>query len=164
MDDWHQDWFRAFETLVNDVGQLFDDLGREVSEATDDLFNLSEEVADEIGTALVQVDEILAPKLDQLDAQMAQWLDPVLQVVFGLGATIDRAVEPVTHTVEPWLNQHPVCVGCRNYHGQEYGGQFLVCAMHPYGVAEGVDICSDKEPVSWNFPLIYPHDTDHEDF
>ncbi len=26
------------------------------------------------------------------------------------------------------------CQGCCHYHGQTYGGQRLICAMHPYGV------------------------------
>ncbi len=35
------------------------------------------------------------------------------------------------------------CQNCRNYHGQTYGGNFLVCGMHPYGV-EGEE-CGDWE-------------------
>lgn len=167
MDNWQQDWFKAFETIANDVGQVFEDIGREIADATDALFNFSEEVADEVEITLVQIDEIVAPKLDQLDEQMAQWLDPVLQAMLGVQTTIDRAVEPVTHTVEPWLNQHPVCVGCRNYHGQQYGENLLVCAMHPYGVMEGADSCPDKEAVSWVFPSSYQdsyQDDDSIDF
>ncbi|WP_193199681.1 hypothetical protein [Nostoc sp. MG11] len=26
------------------------------------------------------------------------------------------------------------CIGCENYHGQYYGGNMLVCAIHPHGV------------------------------
>lgn len=156
MDDWQPDWFRAFESIANDitheVGHLFEEISREISETTDTLVQLSEEVAEDVGSTLAQIDQTIAPKLDQLDEQIGQWLDPVLQTLFGITATLDRAVEPVTHTVEPWLNQHPVCVGCRNYHGQSYNGNPLVCAMHPYGVEEGVETCADKELVSWNFP------------
>lgn len=35
----------------------------------------------------------------------------------------------------------PACKGCCHYHGQTYGGNLLVCAMHPYG-ADG-EQCSD---------------------
>lgn len=28
------------------------------------------------------------------------------------------------------------CKGCCHYHGQKYGGNLLVCGMHPYGVEE----------------------------
>jgi hypothetical protein len=34
-----------------------------------------------------------------------------------------------------------VCEGCCYYHGQTYGGNHLVCAMHPYGVEN--DTCPD---------------------
>lgn len=33
------------------------------------------------------------------------------------------------------------CQGCSHYHGQVYGGNLFVCAMHPYGVEE--DHCAD---------------------
>ncbi len=35
------------------------------------------------------------------------------------------------------------CVGCDNYHGQYYGENLLVCAMHPYGFND--DSCPDFE-------------------
>lgn len=153
MDDWQQDWLKAFETIANEVGQVFEEIGQEIAEATNALFDLSEGVAEDIGTVLVQIDDMIAPKLDQLDEQMVQWVDPLLQTILGIEASIDRAVEPVTHTVEPWLNQHPVCIGCRHYHGQEYGGNVLVCAMHPYGVMDGAESCPDKELSHWSFPV-----------
>lgn len=155
MENWQQDWFKAFEILADEMGQVFEDLGRELAEATEAFLNLSEDIAGEMAgdveSRLVQLDQSLAPKLDQLDEQMTEWLDPVFQALSGVQTEFDRAVEPVTHTVEPWLNQHPVCIGCRNYHGQEYGGQLLICAMHPYGVPEDVESCSDKESFTWPF-------------
>jgi hypothetical protein len=39
--------------------------------------------------------------------------------------------------------QPDVCQGCCHYHGKMYGGNLLVCAMHPYG-ADG-DQCHDWE-------------------
>ncbi|MFM7423750.1 MAG: hypothetical protein ACKO7W_01900 [Elainella sp.] len=33
------------------------------------------------------------------------------------------------------------CQGCCHYHGQTYGGQRLICAMHPYGVE--TTVCPD---------------------
>ena len=34
---------------------------------------------------------------------------------------------------KPNPQKYPACVGCSNYHGHSYGGNLLVCAMHPYG-------------------------------
>jgi hypothetical protein len=36
-----------------------------------------------------------------------------------------------------------VCRGCRHYHGHSYGGEQLICAMHPYGVDH--DECGDRQ-------------------
>jgi hypothetical protein len=36
---------------------------------------------------------------------------------------------------------------CRHYHGQVYGGNLLVCAMHPYGPGEDVDTCPDLDSI-----------------
>ncbi len=38
-----------------------------------------------------------------------------------------------TFKSEPTLRDHPACVDCCHYHGEVYGDNFLVCAMHPYG-------------------------------
>lgn len=141
-----------FETIAQEINQLFEEVGRDLSEAADSLLNFSEEVAQEVEHSLEEIDHLVAPKLAQWDEELMQWVDPLLQAVLGIEATLDRAVEPVTHTVEPWLNQHPVCMGCRHYHGQAYNGNLLVCAMHPYGVVDGSDSCPDKEPVTWSFP------------
>jgi hypothetical protein len=36
-----------------------------------------------------------------------------------------------------------VCQGCSHYHGHSYGGEQLICAMHPYGVDQ--DECGDRQ-------------------
>ncbi len=36
-----------------------------------------------------------------------------------------------------------VCRGCCHYHGHRYGGERLVCAMHPYGVEQ--EECGDRQ-------------------
>jgi hypothetical protein len=63
---------------------------------------------------------------------------------------------PLDHLLGPW--QQPlvptrtppaVCVGCQHYHGHVYGGQVLVCGMHPYGMEADQDTCPDKEPREW---------------
>ncbi|GAB4235944.1 MAG: hypothetical protein Kow00121_63370 [Elainellaceae cyanobacterium] len=48
------------------------------------------------------------------------------------------------NTPRPLPSQQPkVCEGCCHYHGRMYGGNLLVCAMHPYGVED--DRCPDWE-------------------
>ncbi len=145
MDDWLQDWMKAVETVSNGIGQFLEDVGKEVNDAVDAFIELTDEMTDEMERAIT-------PGLDHLDRQMDEWVEPILLAFDRWGATIDRAVEPVSHTVEPLLNQHPICMGCRHYHGQTYNGTMLVCAMHPYGIADGSETCPDKEPVAWSLP------------
>lgn len=153
MDGWQQDWWKMLDSVVEGVEQFFQDMSRDMNEAAEALLDFSEELADQIEAAV-------SPGLDQFDQQIGEWMEPVLQAILGFESSIDRAVEPVTHTVEPWLNQHPVCIGCRHYHGQSYGGNLLVCAMHPYGIVDGADSCPDKEAFTWGIPSIHSED-DH---
>jgi hypothetical protein len=145
MDDWQDEWMKTLESVANDVGQFFQDMSKGVGETIDALMELTEDVTEEMGQAI-------SPGLSQIDRQMDEWIEPILYALAGLGSSIDQAVEPVTHTVEPMFNQHPVCVGCRHYHGQSYNGVMLVCAMHPYGIVDGSETCPDKEPIAWLLP------------
>jgi len=137
-----EDWIKALEPLTDGVEQFFEEFGKGMSEAMDALLEFADDLAEE-------VDRNITPGLEQFDHQIAEWMEPVLLALTGLESTIDQAVEPVSHTVEPLLNQHSICVGCRHYHGHAYNGVMLVCAMHPYGIVDGSDTCPDKEPTTW---------------
>jgi hypothetical protein len=58
---------------------------------------------------------------------------------------LDQLSDFTSPTMEPLLDQHPVCEGCRHYHGHVYNGTPFICAMHPYGIVDGADHCADKE-------------------
>ncbi|NJR62595.1 MAG: hypothetical protein HC769_29625 [Cyanobacteria bacterium CRU_2_1] len=145
MEDWQDDWIKTIESVADGVEQFLEDIGKGMGDAVDALIEFTEEMTE-------GVERAVSPGFDQIDNHISDWLEPFLFVLTGLEETIDQAVEPVTHTVEPLLNQHPVCVGCRHYHGQAYNGTMFVCAMHPYGVAQDVDHCPDKELTSWTLP------------
>jgi hypothetical protein len=50
----------------------------------------------------------------------------------------------MNHQPPPSRPQRPkACQGCCFYHGVAYGGQQLICGMHPYGVED--DYCGDWE-------------------
>lgn len=157
MDDWLHDWMKAVETVSSSIGQFLDDVGKEINDAVDVFIELTDEMTDEMERAIT-------PSLDQLDRQIDEWIEPILLAFDSMGSTIDRAVEPVSHTVEPLLNQHPICVGCRHYHGQTYNGNMLVCAMHPYGIVDGSETCPDKEPITWSLPSANRTDSSDDPF
>lgn len=147
-----EDWTEALETIANNIEQFLDDLGKGMGEAVNGWVEFADDMAEELERAIT-------PGLDQFDQQMTGWIEPVLLALTGLEASIDRAVEPVSHTVEPLLNQHPICVGCRHYHGHAYNGVMLVCAMHPYGIVDGSDSCPDKEASTWRLPAASDDET-----
>jgi hypothetical protein len=75
-----------------------------------------------------------------------EWADSLfIQLFVDLEVNVGQAAEPMMHTLEPMLNEHPACVGCRNYHGYAYNGVPFVCAMHPYGWEAGDRSCPDWE-------------------
>jgi len=41
--------------------------------------------------------------------------------------------DEIEDEIEEKTDQYPACVRCKHFHGEEYGGNFLVCGMHPYG-------------------------------
>lgn len=133
MDDWQKDWQKAFDLFSEGIDQLCQDVAKEVANAVDSVAELFE-----------QIEEAIAPGLDEWDQQMTEWTDSVLQLFFDFETDFNHTAEPFTQTLEPMINEHPACVGCRNYHGYSYNGVPLVCAMHPYGW-EAEESCPDWE-------------------
>ncbi len=139
MNDWQKDLFEMFDTIADQVEGFFLDVALDVTEAMNGFVEVSEEISAHLNTTFV----------DEVEQSITVLVGPILEAYFGIGGAIEEITQPMTQTVEPMLKQHPACVGCRNFHGQYYGDSLLVCAMHPYGVGEGVEICPDKEAVNW---------------
>ena len=144
MNEWQKDWFELFDTIADQVEGFFLDVALDVTEALNGVVEFSEEVSTQLNTALSTT------VVDEVEQYLTEWVSPVLEAYFGLGGAIEEITQPMTQTFEPMLKQHPACVGCRNFHGQYYGDSLLICAMHPYGVGEGVETCPDKEAVNWS--------------
>jgi hypothetical protein len=123
------DWGFAMNDFNKSVFQAFEQVGNLVYQGCEGFFQDLEDVIVEFETT---VDAYLEPVFD--------WLDEMDDMI----ANTSR---PLVNTVSPALQEHPTCVGCSHYHGENYGGNLLVCAMHPYGVEE--QSCSDWESV-WN--------------
>jgi hypothetical protein len=139
MSDWERNFMAWIDELAEQTETVLLDLSQDIESAI-------EETAQEVKTSFEQE---IAPWLNQL---LQPILETPLEFNFDFDRAVDDVVNPFRQTVEPTLNQHPVCVGCKHYHGQVYGGQMLVCGMHPYGVAEGQAVCADKEAIDWQEP------------
>ncbi len=111
------------QSLADGIGQFMDDRAKEWDAWVDEVIEATDEWFEELETAI-------APDLDQAINEM---LDPLLELLWGLEEQVEDSAHPLVNTVEPMLNNHPACVGCRHYHGQSYNDVMLVCGMHPYG-------------------------------
>lgn len=107
------------ETVADEVEQFF--VG--VSEIVETLFELSEEITDQVQTTI-------ATEIDQYLNELAE---PLFEVYWELEEIVGEVEQPFPYTVEPTPEEHSACIGCHHYHGQVYGGNLLVCGMHPYG-------------------------------
>lgn len=129
MEKWQKDFFEMLETVADEVERFF--VG--VTEVVDSLFELSEEITE-------QVQNTIVTEFDQYFNELAE---PIFEVYWEIEEIIGEVEQPFPYTVEPTPEEHPACVGCHHYHGQVYGGNLLVCGMHPYGWED--ENCPDWE-------------------
>lgn len=103
MERWQRNWIHEIEITAQETGQFLEEMAAVV--------------------------EAVAVEIDQAIAEL---VEPLVEICLGVEAAIDDAAQPFAQTVQPVVQDHPPCVGCRHYHGQAYGGNLLICAMHPY--------------------------------
>ncbi|WP_404786224.1 hypothetical protein [Altericista sp. CCNU0014] len=110
-----------------------------------DFYKAIDRTAEWIGDLIYQGCETLAKEIEataiEVEATLDYYLEPIFDWIGEVEEIVADGSRPFVQTVTPVLQDRPVCVGCRNYHGEAYGGNVLVCAIHPYG-AEG-DSCPD---------------------
>ncbi len=123
MKTWSQEFSEMLETMVSEVEQFFTEVATDFGEMVDSFLEASEEVVEQVQTVFVV----------ELEQRLGDLIDPILEAYLGIELAVEETAQPMIHTVEPFLNDRPTCVGCRHYHGQTYGGTMLVCGMHPYG-------------------------------
>lgn len=144
MEEWQKDFSEMLETIADHVEDFLIEVSKEVTEVVNTFVEISEEITTQVQNAFTS----------ELDQYVTELVNPVLEAYFGFEEIVGEATQPVMRTVEPLLNRHPVCVGCRHYHGQMYGENLLICGMHPYGMDEGVEVCADKELTVWKPPYL----------
>ncbi|QLE58505.1 hypothetical protein [Nostoc sp. TCL26-01] len=119
MDQWQKDLIEIVETVADEVERFF--LG--MTEMVDAFFELTEEFTD-------QVHNTIATEVDQYLQDIAE---PILDIYWELEDVVADVDPGFPYAVEPTIEQNSACVACKNYHGHVYGGNLLVCAMHPHG-------------------------------
>ena len=148
MDEW-------LKQLENDLYEVATASGKWLGQVTQEGEALIERWVDGsidvIQEAEKSIEDNVAPAFLQLNDRVSESLDAALLFVDErVTPWVEQATTPVVNTVNPLVQNHPTCVGCRNYHGADYGHEMLVCGMHPYGPDD--ESCPDWESVwpAWN--------------
>jgi hypothetical protein len=119
MEQWQKDLMDIVETVAEEVESFFVGIG----DMVDAFFELTEEITE-------QVQASIALEIDQYLQELAE---PILEVYWELEDVVTDVDPSFPYPVEATPEQNAACVGCRNYHGQVYGGNLLVCGIHPHG-------------------------------
>jgi hypothetical protein len=136
MEKWQKDFLELVEVAADEVERFF--LG--VTTTLEALFELSGEFSEHLhNTIVTEVEQYLTDLNDDLDFDPYWHLDEI----------VDDSELSFPYSVEPSPQQHPACIGCQHYHGQVYGGNLMVCAMHPYGWDDSN--CPDWEAEKFEF-------------
>lgn len=134
MEDWSKGFFETVEMAVCEAEKLFTEMGKDWDDMVDELTKFSEEITEEVNNKI----------FPELEEYFNEIVEPILDLYFDLELDIDESeFEPFVTYVHPTVNEYRACRGCQHYHGHVYGGNLLVCAMHPNGVEE--DTCPDWE-------------------
>ncbi len=132
------DWFEAAwqtldrmaETLSNGLIEAVETTIATVDEATEQLSN--------------QINDAIAPEWVEAVEEQFKTVDKAVDSAIAQTEVIlEQTFRPVNQTVSPVINSHETCIGCKNYEGSDFGGNMLVCGIHPYGC--DTEKCPDWE-------------------
>ncbi len=143
-DDWGQQITNWLDAVAVQAETALLDFSEGVVTSLESLSEVAEQQAENL--------------IDDIDREISPWLEQYFQSLLDapleveIEQVIEAIIQPWRQTIEPPLNQHPVCTGCQHYHGEAYGGQMLVCGMHPYGPAADQPHCIDKVAIDWQEP------------
>ncbi|MEL7316534.1 MAG: hypothetical protein AAFN08_16565, partial [Cyanobacteria bacterium J06559_3] len=143
MNDWEV-WAKDLSEFVENTARA---TGEWAEAAIDRAIEVADTVADEVekqvsptieqwAEGFYNAVEPLEHKLDEeterISEEFAAFVTPLITpLADSLEAWLVTVATPVSQTLDPLVNEHTACVGCRHYHGQAYSGNMLVCAMYP---------------------------------
>lgn len=140
MEDWSKGFFEVIENAASEVEHFFTDMNEDFAEMLEVLTKISEEFTEQVQHSLInEIDGYF----NELDGYFNELIEPIIEVYREFEQDFDEIDSSFVTYVDPSPIQQQACRGCRNYHGQVYGGNLLVCAMHPSGVES--EVCPDWE-------------------
>ncbi|MEB3214749.1 MAG: hypothetical protein VKN72_00595 [Nostocales cyanobacterium 94392] len=120
MDEWQKDFSDAIKSVSEEVERFF--IG--MTEVVDTFIELTEEISEQVQSTL----------LSEVDQYLQDLAEPFLEVYWDFEDVLgDDLNSHFPYPVEATAETNPACIGCRNYHGQVYNGNLLVCGIHPHG-------------------------------
>ena len=124
MEEWPKDIVEVLESVADVVDEFF------------------QGVTDMVEVVANDIENIVGVDFDQC---LQDLFEPIIEIYAELEEIVSETEETYyySYPVEPTPEKHAACVGCRHYHGQAYGGNLFICAMHPYGW--DTDSCPDWE-------------------
>ncbi|WP_341524550.1 hypothetical protein WKK05_18090 [Nostoc sp. UHCC 0302] len=122
MEQWQKDLMDIVETVAEEVERFF--LG--MTEVVDTFIELTEEFTEQVQSTFVA-------EVDQYLNDLHDLAEPIMEVYWELEDVVGDVDPGFPYSVEATREKNPACIGCSNYHGQVYGGNLLVCGMHPHG-------------------------------
>ncbi|MBE7381818.1 MAG: hypothetical protein F6J95_010455 [Leptolyngbya sp. SIO1E4] len=134
---------QTLKTAVDAADTLADELEKQIGPTL-------EEWADEFQQTMTPLENRLDEEIGRFSEEFTEVMTPVIvPLVDALDSWLETIATPLNQTLDPIVNEHPPCIGCRHYYGQTHGGNMLVCAMYPYGPE--TEKCPDWESV-WHPP------------
>ncbi|MBR8829077.1 MAG: hypothetical protein DSM107014_14455 [Gomphosphaeria aponina SAG 52.96 = DSM 107014] len=141
MEDWQKNFLGILEAVTAEVEQFCLEVGEAV-----EVF--AEDFGEALASLTLEIDNIIVAEIDQ---SLQDFFEPMVEIYLELeelaleeddigervfyfdGDPIEETDLWLNPKIEPTATEHPACIGCGNYHGRVYGGNLLVCGMHPYG-------------------------------
>ena len=139
MEDWQKDFLATIELVTLECESLFKNVSQLVETIVEEGKDALDDIANDLESIIFTEIELFFDSLPPEDFTR-EYFEGGIE---DLEEDIDLYLNP---KVEPTTEKHPACIGCAHYHGGVYGGNLLVCAMHPYGWED--DNCPDRTKFS----------------
>jgi hypothetical protein len=120
-----EEWQNEIAAVFKDLTALFDGFGRELTELVEEVTTEAQDILN------LQWDE-----LKEVITELWQEFELEFEEPAPFNWDIPTPPKPMADPAT-----HPACVGCIYYDGSTFGGNLLVCGMHPYG--SSCDTCAD---------------------
>jgi hypothetical protein len=129
MEQLEKDFWEMIQAAADEVEKFF--MG--INEMVDTFFEFTEEMTE-------QLQESIATDIEDYFSEITE---PFFDAYWDMEDVVSDFDSAFPYPVEATPEQNPACMGCIHYHGHAYGGNLLVCAMHPHGWDD--ENCPDKE-------------------